>query len=175
MAWFRSSDKRPPEAPAAARNAPAATPLRVSDYLAPSAIHLLPTSLSTTQAFERLVQSLGLADPTAAVQAVLAREASGATIIAPGLAIPHARLPGLPRIVAALGLCPTGLTAGGQTAPLRVVLLFLSPKEQMREHLMFLAGLSALFQTEGLLEALLQLTTAEAVLGAIRAAESAAP
>lgn len=41
----------------------------------------------------------------------------------------------------------------------------------MQEHLMFLASLSALFQTEGLIDALLQLSTAEAVMKKLRAAE----
>ncbi len=172
MAWFRSSKKQ--SSKSAVRATPAATPLHLSDYLAPSTIQMLPPGLSAAQAVERLIQLLNLADPAAAVQAVQAREASGATIIAPGLAVPHARLPGLPKVVAALGLCPTGLTAPGADAPIRVLLLFLSPAQQMREHLMFLAGVSALFQTEGLLEALLQITAPEAVLAAIRAAEQAA-
>ncbi len=146
--------------------------MHVSDCLTEKAIRFFPAGVSFQQVLEELIGSLELPDPAAALKAVQDREAAGTTMIAPGLAIPHARLPGLSKILAALGICPKGVPHPSGD-PIRLFLLFLSPKEKMREHLMFLAGVSSLFQVEGLIDALSQLATAEAVMEKIRAAEKA--
>jgi PTS system nitrogen regulatory IIA component len=101
-----------------------------------------------------------LPDPKLALQAVLDRESWGSTEIAPGLALPHARIQGIKHIVAAIGICPA-----------KVFILFLGPADQTQENLSFLAAASAVFQTPGLLENLLTLKTPESVLSKIREAE----
>src|SRR5689334_21481067 len=96
----------------------------------------------------------------------------GSTIIAPGLALPHARLEGLSKIEAAIGICPTGVTNphdGGN--PIRVYVLFLGPADNMREHLYFLSSISALFQKDGFIDKLCTLATPQGVLHAIRQAD----
>lgn len=146
--------------------------MRLSDYLTDRAIRCLPVETSWPAAIRELLGVLAAPDPAAAEAAIAQRESAGSTLIAPGLAIPHARLAGLPRVTAALGLCPSGL-AHPSGAPVRVCLLFLSPKAQTREHLAFLAGVSALFQTDGLVEALAQSPTPADVLARLRDAERA--
>jgi len=142
----------------------------VSNRISEKAVHFFPAGTSLQQVFKRLVESLDLPDPKAALKAVQAREETGATVIAPGLAIPHARMAGLPSIVAAVGICPSGV-AHPSEEPLRVFILFLSPQEKMHDHLVFLAALSSLLQVEGLTDALLSLSSAAEVLEKIRQAE----
>src|SRR5205085_2664474 len=107
-----------------------------------------PAGPSKRQVFGSLIGSLDLPDPGAALKAITAREEAGSTVIAPGLALPHARITGIHTIKAAMGICPTGIQySHAATAPVRLLMLFLGPAENMREHLAFLASVSALFQT----------------------------
>ncbi len=142
----------------------------VSNRISEKAIHFFSAGTSLQQVFKRLIESLDLPNPEAALKAVQAREETGATVIAPGLAIPHARMAGLPSIVAAVGICPAGV-AHLSEEPLRLFVLFLSPQEKMHDHLVFLAALSSLLQVEGLTDSLLSLSSAAEVLEKIRQAE----
>ncbi|MBI3291391.1 MAG: PTS sugar transporter subunit IIA [Elusimicrobia bacterium] len=175
MAWIgRRKKKEVPDSPSTAPReaAPAEKPVRVSDFLSLKNVVFFPVGSSKQQVFDALVRTTNLPDPSLALQAIMAREQTGTTVIAPGLALPHARIQGLRTIVAALGLCPTGIVdPSSEGGPVRLFLLFLGPSENMRLHLAFLAGASSLFQVEGLSEALLQLTTPEAVIEKIRATE----
>lgn len=89
------------------------------------------------------------------------REKAGCTAVG-AVAIPHARLAGISRIAAALGLNPSGVYADG-TEP-RVIVTFLSPANAGAEHLRFLAGIAQIFRSEGLVDALLAAPDAETVL-----------
>ncbi len=170
MGWLRPTKKTGPKRADLTRSRSNIQAMRVSDYLSEKTIRFFPAGISLTQVLEQMIRSMDPPEPEIAFKAVMDREEAGATIIAAGLAIPHARLPGISRIIAALGICPTGILhpSGDQ---IRLFVLFLSPKEKMREHLTFLASVSSLFQTEGLMDTLLQLTAAEAVMEQIRAAE----
>ena len=91
---------------------------------------------------------------------VLEREKGGGTDIGSGVRMPHARLPGLQTIKAALGLSREG--------PTRVWVLFLGPAEKPELILEFLANLAAFFRVEGNVQALLDRETAAEILDFIR-------
>src|SRR6266404_2228145 len=117
----------------------------ISSYLSDQRILFFPAGPSKRQVIGSLIAALDLKDPTAAIKAILAREEQGSTIIAPGLALPHARVEGITRIEAAVGICPSGVHdphSGGE--PIRVYVLFLGPPDNMKEHLLFLANVSTL-------------------------------
>src|ERR1019366_1198137 len=144
----------------------------VSSYLSEERIIFFPAGPSKRQVIGSLITALDLKDPSAAIKAVLAREEMGSTIISPGLALPHARLDGLSRIEAAIGICPTGVTDphdGG--TPIRVYVLFLGPADNMKEHLAFLSNVSSLFQKKGFIEKLSKLASPPGVLHAIQQVE----
>ncbi len=145
--------------------------LRVSDFLSERNICFFEPSASKQEILEELIRTLQLPDPEGALQAILARETAGSTVIAPGLAVPHARIGGLTGIRAALGFVKAGTPAHPDQP--RIWLLFLGSADNMREHLAFLAGVSALFQAEGLINTLPQLPGAADVLAKIRATEQA--
>ena len=174
MEWFKKLTNKSGSSakPAADQSTHAAKTVKVSDFLSEKNIFILPAGPSKQQVFGKLIGSFDLPDPSAALKAILAREEMGSTIIEPGLALPHARISGIPHVVAAVGICPTGVVdhrSGG--APINVFVLFLGPSDNMKENLAFLASVSALFQKEGLLSQLVQLTTPHAVMDAIRHAE----
>lgn len=174
MAWLDKLKKKPQNTSQGAKSQLPPKVLKVSDFLTVKNIAFFPAGPSKQQVLGNLIGSLDLPDPSAALKAIMAREDAGSTVIAPGLALPHARIPGIARISAAIGICPTGVVdsraEGGHTY---IFVLFLGPAENMKEHLAFLASVSALFQSEGLIASLTQLTTPEAVLDRIRQAEKA--
>lgn len=146
----------------------------VSSYLSDKRIVFFTSSPSKRQVLGSLIGTLDLQDPSAALKAIFSREEIGSTIISPGLALPHARLEGLHRIEAAVGVCPAGVNDphdGG--TPIKVFVLFLGPADNMKEHLSFLSGVAALFQKEGFVDQLSRLASPQGVLHAIKQAGKA--
>jgi mannitol/fructose-specific phosphotransferase system IIA component (Ntr-type) len=136
------------------------SPLRLGDCLAESNILRLDPGIPPEQVFRDLIATLRLPNPGQALQMVIDREKSGGTEIGSGVRMPHARLPGLPTIKAALGLSP------GE--PTRVWVLFLGPAEKPELVLEFLANLAAFFRVEGNVLALLDRGTPAEILDYIR-------
>ena len=170
MGWLKPQKKAPQKKAEPAKQRQRVWVAPVSNHLSEKNILFFPAGTSLQEVLEKLVGSLNLANSGAALKAIQAREETGATVIGPGLAIPHARMTGLTNIAAAVGLCPTGV-AHPSEGPLRLFVLFVSPQEKMHDHLAFLAGLSSVLQVEGLTDSLLQLSSAAEVLEKIRQAE----
>jgi len=145
---------------------------KISSYLSEQRILFFPAGPSKRQVIGSLIAALDLDDPTAAIKAVLAREELGSTIIAPGLALPHARFDEVTRVEAAVGICPPGVhDPHSKGEPVRVYVLFLGPVDNMKEHLAFLTGVSNLFQKKGLVDQLAKLASPQGVLLALQRAE----
>jgi len=134
--------------------------LRLGDCLTESSILLLDPGSPPEQVFRDLIATLRLPNPGQAFQMVLEREKSGGTDIGSGVRIPHARLPGLQTIKAALGLSPE--------EPTRIWVLFLGPAEKPEMVLEFLANLAAFFRVEGNVQALLDRETPAEILDYVR-------
>ena len=168
MKWLKKLTE-----PALKKKVPAKAKIpAVSSYLSEKRIVFFHAGPSKRQVLGNLIGTLDLKDPSAAIKLILSREEMGSTIIAPGLALPHARMEGLSKIEAAIGICPSGVTDphdGGH--PIRVYVLFLGPADNMKEHLSFLSSVSALFQMEGFIDKLTKLASPQGVLHAIRQAE----
>jgi mannitol/fructose-specific phosphotransferase system IIA component (Ntr-type) len=81
----------------------------------------------------------------AALKAVLNRECQAPTLVG-AVALPHARIAGLGRIVAGLGVNPSGVFADDD--PVRLVLAFATPAGASAEHLKFLARAAQLLRDE---------------------------
>jgi mannitol/fructose-specific phosphotransferase system IIA component (Ntr-type) len=102
------------------------------------------------------------------LDAVMQRERSCSTALGP-VALPHARVPGLDRIVAGLGANADGVFEGdGATS---FVLAFASPAQSAAEHLRFLARAAQLFRDEDARQHLLAARDASEMLAAIRRVE----
>ncbi len=106
----------------------------------------------------------------AIARAVLARERIMPTGVGYGVAIPHARLPGLSRAVIALGLLPGGVDFGAPDGePARIVALVVTPEQDDGLQLEILADLARALQDEATRERVLAATSWAALLEALRA------
>ncbi|MCB9639109.1 MAG: PTS sugar transporter subunit IIA [Myxococcales bacterium] len=75
------------------------------------------------------------------------REQLSSTAIGSGLAIPHARVPGLPKLFAALGISPKGVEYDASDAkPTSIFVVLLAPEGANRDHLSALARICRLFK-----------------------------
>jgi PTS system nitrogen regulatory IIA component len=148
--------------------------LRVSEYLREKNIQFFPNNITRVAMLESLIGTLSVTDPAAALKAVLGREIWGSTEVAPGLGLPHARMAGIDRIVAAMGVCPKGFDDPlvGKTTTPQLFLLFFGPANRPQDHLAFLSSVTILFQMNGFLLRMVQLSTPETVLTEIRRLES---
>lgn len=90
---------------------------------------------------------------SSALEAIRNRERAGSTIVG-NVALPHARVSGLRRIVASMGLNAEGVFESGPMAT-RVVLAFASPERSTVEHLRFLAQVAQIFRADDVVPALL--------------------
>lgn len=170
MEWFKKKKGKEIEV-GSIENLQTGKALLVSDYLALDRIHLFGRAITKDGIFEELVKSLPYPKKQMALNAILEREKSGSTVIGTGIAAPHARLVDVPDIIAALGICPTGVSDSSDGGLIQFFIFFLGPANNMKRNLDFLASVSALFLTEGLSNSLLELATPEAVLAKIREVE----
>lgn len=102
-------------------------------------------------AIEELVKLLARnnagVDAESVLKSVLERENVLPTAIAPGLAVPHARLDNISDMIVALGTTTAGLEFGMPGLdPVHVIILILTPKDDPGLHLQVLAGLAKDFR-----------------------------
>lgn len=79
---------------------------------------------------------------------VESREALFPTMVAPGLALPHARIPGLPGPLVAIACIPNGCFFGGSDKA-RVMILLLTPVDNPNLHIQLLSALAKEFTAPG--------------------------
>ena len=100
--------------------------------------------------FEALVGLLSVRDPSfdtaAAVQAIREREAASPTIIAPGVAMPHARLADLERTLVAVATSPEGIKLSPDGEPAKLIILVLTPSTAPAAYLSVVASISRLLR-----------------------------
>ena len=103
-------------------------------------------------------------DPVAAVQAVMDREAEASTMVAPGVAMPHARLEGLERTWLALATSAGGVRFGGSDAPARLVLLVLAPAHEPAAYLRVAAAVARRLRDPAFLDEIVSRRTPAGIL-----------
>jgi hypothetical protein len=79
-------------------------------------------------------------------------------MIAPGLAIPHARIPGLPEALTAIACIPNGCDFGGPT-PAKVMILLLTPVDDPNLHIKLLSALATEFEDPAVAEKIAAVTS----------------
>jgi mannitol/fructose-specific phosphotransferase system IIA component (Ntr-type) len=150
--------------------------MRVSDVLAAGGLIIGPPWRTFEEAVEGLVDSLVAHGqvPAAlreqAVRVVCERERMASTeIVEIGVSIPHARLPGITRVVAAIAGSTSAVYYAMAGVPITVMALVLSPPDLAGEHLNFLSSLSMLLQSEKVRRGLGQAADSAAALALLRA------
>ena len=120
-------------------------------------IVLVKQPFTKQQLLKQLVQQIGQAvsglDPTFILEQIVQREQAMSTTLDTGINIPHVRVEGLDRIMAALAVLPRPLldTNGKQ---IKAMFLFLSPArpEFFQQHLQVLATLAETFTADFLMQ-----------------------
>ena len=93
---------------------------------------------------------------------VRARESMFSTVVAPGLAVPHARIAGLPFPLVAVASTPQGVSVSNSDDKVIMTVLVLTPLDEPNLHLQILAALSHAFADGNRLEKLVAATDANA-------------
>jgi PTS system nitrogen regulatory IIA component len=150
--------------------------VRIVDFLQPTAVIADLQVNTADEALRQLCRPLTAAgDPARLAAALIAREKVGSTGVGAGFAIPHARIAGLPRLVASFGRSVAGIEFGAiDNQPVRLFLALFAPEGNAGLHLKALARISRLFRSQALHDALLAVPTAGEMYRLIAQADFAA-
>lgn len=139
------------------------------DYLSPNNILCGVRSTDGGEVLKLLLDMLRRHEPgldsEAATREVMAREEVFPTVIAPGLAVPHARLPGLIQPLVAMACIPGGADFNVPNVPVNVMILLLTPVDEPNLHIQLLAALAGDFNQPEAIEKVASLNTPVEVLG----------
>lgn len=102
---------------------------------------------------------------------VRARESIFSTIVAPGLAVPHARIAGLPFPLVAVAATPNGVRVKNSDDKIIMTVLVLTPLDEPNLHLQILAALSSVFADGKRLAELAAIGDANSFFAALNSAE----
>ncbi len=154
--------------------------MRITDILQPDCVKV-PLAATTKQAaiFE-------LADVLAAAgvikvadelkQAVWAREMTRTTGIGHGIAIPHGKIVGCPKLVMAMGKAPTPIEFESiDRKPVELIFLLASPVDQTGPHIQALARISRLLTDERFRDAIKSAQSSQDLYGLIQKHEADLP
>jgi len=104
------------------------------------------------------------------------RETQGGTSLGNGVAIPHARLASLDRIVVAMARLTAGVNFNeGDREPVRLIFILVTPADKAAEYLKVLAKLAKALRGEKLLEKLFEARSAAAAYEMFEAVENGEP
>lgn len=97
-------------------------------------------------------------DVALALDQIIAREATESTGIGNGIAVPHARIPGMKSLACAVGRAPDGLDfMAVDRQPVKLIFLICYPPSQQTTYLNFVATVARLLSDKEHLDALLHL------------------
>jgi PTS system nitrogen regulatory IIA component len=133
--------------------------MKLVDVLAPEACVLEMTARTKKEALGELAAALERAVPGLSAKLLqdllLDRERLGSTAMGDGIAIPHARVGEIDRLVMSFGRSRAGIefeSLDGQ--PTHLFFLLVAPKKEGSEHLLTLARLSRVLSADGFLQKL---------------------
>lgn len=147
---------------------PLADRFRLADHLRPETLLIWEHPVTKMQAMHGLLAALekrhASLDVDFLMNKLLEREEQGSTFMNEGVALPHARIEGLAEPLIALGLCHGGISDAAVENPIEVVFLLLSPKDEHKSHLQWLAVAGRLMQNRVLRGRLRQADNSQAAL-----------
>ena len=125
----------------------------ISSILKPEAVRVIGETSSKKRLFQRLgetAQSIYGLDGAATVDALLERESLGPTGVGKGIALPHARLPGLSSVVGLFFRLERPLDFDSvDRQPVDLVFALFAPEESGVDHLKALALVSRTMRDSG--------------------------
>jgi nitrogen PTS system EIIA component len=150
--------------------------MEVADYVSPAMVVIGLRAKDKAQLLDEIARRAAAAlalEPAAILEPLLAREALGSTGVGGGIAIPHARIAGLPRLFGLLARLerPVDFTAIDDQ-PVDLVCLLLTPAAAAVEHLPALACLSRRLREKGVADRLRAAQDAAALYTALTGTQS---
>jgi PTS system nitrogen regulatory IIA component len=148
--------------------------MKITDILAEDLVLPALGGRSKGEVIEELADAVaerhrGEIDHDKLVQALEDREKLNSTALGEGVAIPHGKLPGLKRVVAAFGRSPGGVDFSSLDGkPTHLFFLLVAPEDSAGAHLKALARISRLLKDESFRQRLLGVTTAADLYRTIR-------
>ena len=143
------------------------------DMLPPGNIVCNSTISSRNQLLDELLKLLkrhyAALDLDEAISEVTAREEMFPTVVAPGLAVPHARIKNLPQPLLALVCTPGGVDFRSELGDVKVTILLLTPVDDPNLHLQLLSEIAKTFGDASLIGRIVGCATPEQVLAAFDA------
>ncbi len=133
--------------------------MRLADYLDRKLIFLDLQADSKDDAIRKIVGRMKenhvIQDEESVLEEIFSRESRGGTSLGNGVAIPHARVKTVDRIVMAMARLSETLTfSADDRQPVRFVFVLVTPLEKLNEYLKVLAGLSKFLKDRKLLKRL---------------------
>lgn len=149
---------------------------RISEFVDIDLLRVPTQSTAKVEVIRELVSALvaakGLPDGESIAEAVLARERLRSTGIGHGLAIPHAKCPGLERLSLVIGKPPTPIPFDSiDNRPVELIILLVSPPHETTAHVQTLARISRLWLNEQFRAAVHAASDPAALLQAVRTFE----
>ncbi len=146
--------------------------MKIMDILVRDAVILDLASQAKHDVLKELASALAKAesgvDEERLLQVLLEREGLQSTGIGDGVAIPHGKMPGLPRLVASFARSREGVnfeSIDGQ--PTHLFFLLVVPEHSGGQHLKALARISRFFRDAGFRKSLAEATSLDDVFSAI--------
>ncbi len=147
--------------------------MKLTEILTADCIKVPLVASKKQEAIEELVGLLAthgkLTDEAAVLKAVLDREATRSTGIGYGLAVPHGKCAGCPRLCMAIGKPEAPVEFGSTDGkPVELIVLLASPPDQTGPHIQALARISRLMLMEEFRNQIIVAKSADAVFEIIR-------
>lgn len=153
--------------------------IKFSDFLDEDNILCIQEPLQSVEVIELLVKKMSkeddALDATALTAAVLEREAAGTTVIAPGIALPHARLEKLDELRAMVAISEEGFDFGEDEEPVNIAIVILTPKSDPGYYLRIVAAVSRTLGDEELRDKLAKCKTPAAAFALLANAQDELP
>ncbi len=147
--------------------------MKITDIISQACIRVGVDALDKTDIITQLVDVLDAAgqitDRESVLQAVLVRERTRSTGIGKGLAVPHGKSQGAPKLAMAIAKPTTPIAfdaSDGQ--PCNIVVLLASPVDEMGPHIQALARISRLWLTDDFRRAVESVASPDEMYAAIQ-------
>jgi tellurite resistance protein TerC len=149
--------------------------ISLGDALSPGRVVFNLQAASLPDAIRQIIERVPAAEwpvpPATIIKSALEREATMATYLGHGLAVPHARLDGIEKPVLAFARSDEGVALEGSNERAELFFLLLTPTGMARLQPLLLADIVGLFESEYVVERLRKSATPEEVIEAIRAGQ----
>lgn len=154
--------------------------MRITDILQPGCVRVPLQARTKQEAIFELVDALAAAGVVTSAeelkQAVWSREMTRTTGIGHGIAIPHGKVAGCPKLVMAMGKVASPIDFDSiDRKPVELIFLLASPLDQTGPHIQALARISRLLTDEAFRDAMKSATSAEQLFNLIKSHEAELP